>query len=46
MEERVLDICIKKTEYLACNEHQDAEIHLHGETDKRVKTLNCMPFNF
>ena len=25
----------KKTEYLGCNEHQDAEIHLHGETVKR-----------
>ena len=29
MEER---LSRKKTEYLGCNEHQDAEIHLQGET--------------
>ena len=34
MEERGLKISRKKTEYLGCNEHQDAEIHLQGETCK------------
>ena len=38
MEERVLTISRKKTEYLGCNEHQDAEIRLHAETVERVKT--------
>ena len=38
MEERVLNISRRKTEYLGCNEHQDADIHLQGETVKRVKT--------
>ena len=28
MEERGLQICRRKTEYLGCNEHQDAEIQL------------------
>ena len=27
-----------KTEYSGCNEHQDAEIKLQGETVKRLKT--------
>ena len=39
MEERGLKISRRKTEYLGCNEHQDAEIHLQGETVKRVKTF-------
>ena len=39
MEERGLKISRKKTEYLGCNEHQDAEIYLHRES-KRVKTSN------
>ena len=29
----------RKTEYLGCTEHQDAEIQLQGETVKRVKTF-------
>ena len=29
----------KKTEYLGCNEHQDADTHLQGETVKRMKTF-------
>ena len=30
----------KKTEYLGCNEHQDADLYpCTGETVKRVKTL-------
>ena len=32
----------KETEYLGCNEHQDAEIHLQGETVKRVKTFTYL----
>ena len=39
MEERGLKFSRRKTEYLGCNEHQDAEIHLQGETVKRVKTF-------
>ena len=39
MEERVLNISRKKTEYLGCNEHQYADIHLQGETVKRLKTF-------
>ena len=31
MEERGLKISRRKTEYLGCNEHQDAEIQLQGE---------------
>ena len=42
MEERGLKISRKKTEYLGCNEHQDAEIHLQGETVKRVKTFTYL----
>ena len=42
MEERGLKISRKKTEYLECNEHQDAEIHLQGETVKRVKTFTYL----
>ena len=37
MEERGLKISRKKTVYLGCNEHQDAEIHL-----KRVKTFTYL----
>ena len=42
MEERGLNISRMKTEYLGCNEHQDAEIQLKGETVKRVKTLTYL----
>ena len=42
MEERGLKISRRKTEYLGCNEHQDEEIHLQGETVKRVKTFTYM----
>ena len=42
MEERGLKITRKKTELLSCNEHRDAEIHLQGETVKRVKTSTYM----
>ena len=42
MEERGLKISRRKTEYLGCNEHQDAEIHLLGETVKIVKTFTCL----
>ena len=40
--ERGLKICRRKTEYLWCNEHQDAEIQLQGETVKRVKTFTYL----
>ena len=39
MEEWGLEISRNKTGYLGCNEHQDVEIHLQGETVKRVKTF-------
>ena len=42
MEERGLKISRKKTEYLGCNEHQDAQIHLQGETVKRVKIFTYL----
>ena len=42
MEERGLKISRRKTEYLGCNEHQDAEIQLQGETLKRVKTFTYL----
>ena len=44
MEERGLKISRRKTEYLGCNEHQDAEIHLQGESPpvKRVKTFTYL----
>ena len=42
MEERVLNISRKKTEYLGCNEYQDADIHLQGDTVKRVKTFTYL----
>ena len=42
MEERVLNISRKKTEYLGCNEHQYSDIHLQEETVKRVKTFTYM----
>ena len=42
MEERGLEISRNKTEYLGCNEHQDADIHLQGATVKRVKTFTCL----
>ena len=42
MEERGLKISRRKTEYLGCHEHQDAEIQLQGETLKRVKTFTYL----
>ena len=42
MEERGLKISRKKTEYFGCNEHQDADIYLQGETVKRVETFTYM----
>ena len=42
MEERGLKISRRKTEYLGCNEHQIADIHLQGETVKRVKTFTYL----
>ena len=42
MEERGLKISRRKTEYLGCNEHQDAKIKLQGETLKRVKTFTYL----
>ena len=42
MEERGLKICRNKTEYLGCNEHQDADIHLQGETVKGVKIFTYL----
>ena len=42
MEERGLKISRRKTEYLGCNEHQDAEIQLQGETVKKVKTFTYL----
>ena len=42
MEERGLKIIRRKTEYLECNDHQYAEIHLQGETVKRVKTFTYL----
>ena len=32
----------RKTEYMGCNEHQDAEIQLQGEIVKRVKTFTYL----
>ncbi len=34
MEERGLEIIRKKTEYLGCNEHQDAQLHLQLMRDR------------
>ena len=42
MEERGLKISRRKTECLGCNEHQDAEIQLQGETVRRVKTFTYL----
>ena len=41
MEERGLKISRMKTQYLGCNEHQDAVIQLQGETT-RVKTFTYL----
>ena len=41
-EERGLKISRRKTEYLGCNEHHNAEIQLQGETVKRVKTFTYL----
>ena len=38
-EERGLKVSRRETEYLVCNEHQDADIQLQGETVNRVKTF-------
>ena len=40
--ERGLKISRKKTKYLGCTEHQDAEIHLQGETVYRVKRFTYL----
>ena len=37
-----MKISRRKTEYLGCNEHQDAEIQLQGEPLKRVKTFTYL----
>lgn len=42
MEDRGLKISRKKTEYLRCNENNDLEIRLQGETVKRVKTFKYL----
>ena len=42
MEERGWKISKMKTEYMGCNEHQEAEIQLQGETIKRVKTFTYL----
>ena len=42
MEERGMKISRRKTEYVGCNEHQDAEINVQGETVKRVKTFTYL----
>ena len=43
MDERRLKISRRTTEYVGCNEHQDAaEIHLQEETVKRVKTFTYL----
>ena len=42
MEEPGLKISRMKTEYLGCNEHQDEEIQLQGETAKKVKTFTYL----
>ena len=42
MEERGLRISRRKTDYLGCNEHQDAQIQLQGETVKIVKTFTYL----
>ena len=42
MEGRGLKISRKKTEYVGCTEHQDAEIHLQGETVYRVNTFTYL----
>ena len=42
LEERGLKISRRKTEYLGCNEHQDEEIQLQGETVQREKTFTYL----
>ena len=42
MEERGLKISRRKTDYLGCNEHQNADIQLQGGTVKRVKTFTYL----
>ena len=42
MEERGLEISRKKTAYVGCNEHQDAEIDLQGDTVNILKTFTHM----
>ena len=40
MEERVLNISRKKTEYLGCNEHQDADILFTGRDSKESEDIH------
>ena len=40
MEERGLKISRRKTEYLGCNENQEAEIQLQGETLKESEDIH------
>ena len=42
MEKRGLKSSRRKADNLGFNEHQHAEIHSHGETLKRVKTLTYL----
>ena len=41
-ERRRLEISRKKTDYLGCNGHKDADIHLQGETVEGVKAFNYL----
>ena len=38
-EERGLKTSSKNTKYLGCDQHQGADIHLHGEKVKKVNTF-------
>ena len=40
MEERGLKISRRKTEYLGCNEYQDAEIQLQGRDSKESEDIH------
>ena len=44
MEERGLKISRRKTEYLGCNEHQDAEMQLQGENSE-LRTMYLGQFD-
>ena len=41
-QERGLKIGRKKTEYLGCNEHQDVQLHIQGETVEIMMTLKYL----